>query len=115
MAQDGSGKYKTINDAIKNIPASYTKYVIYVKAGVYEEMVMIPRDKPNLTIYGDGMDKTIVTGSISDRGSATKLQSVFGKPRSPSLSLIYSSSDSWSYLVPKSIVTITYIVYDFVF
>ncbi|KAF3328258.1 pectinesterase/pectinesterase inhibitor 45 [Carex littledalei] len=77
VALDGSGDYKTINDAIKNIPASYTKYVIYVKAGVYEEMVMIPRDKPNLTIYGDGMDKTIVTGSISDRGSATKLQSVF--------------------------------------
>lgn len=84
MARDGSGDYKTISDAIKNIPSNYTnRYVIYVKAGIYEEIVLVPTEAHNLTIYGDGMDKTIVTGKVSDRGAVTKLQAIFGKPLRP--------------------------------
>jgi pectin methylesterase-like acyl-CoA thioesterase len=79
VAQDGSGDHKTISDAIKNIPSNYTnRYVIYVKAGVYDEMIIVPKEKENLTMYGDGMDKTIITGNLFDSDSMSKLESPFG-------------------------------------
>ncbi|XP_047979401.1 pectinesterase-like [Salvia hispanica] len=66
VAKDGLGKYKTISDAVKGAPSySKTRYVIYVKSGVYNENVNIGSDKWNLMMFGDGMDKTIVTGNKS--------------------------------------------------
>ncbi|KAG2584247.1 probable pectinesterase/pectinesterase inhibitor 13 [Panicum virgatum] len=64
VAKDGSGKFKTINDALNAMPAKYTgRYLIYVKQGVYEEYVTITRAMENVTMYGDGAMKTIITGS----------------------------------------------------
>ncbi|KAJ3687393.1 hypothetical protein LUZ61_016557 [Rhynchospora tenuis] len=78
VAQDGSGDYKTISEAIDAIPSGHTgRYVIYVKEGVYDETVLVPREKENVMMYGDGMDKTIVTGSPADSAHVTKLQAVF--------------------------------------
>ena len=37
--------------------------MIYVKAGVYEETVTVTKKMVNVTIYGDGSQKSIVTGS----------------------------------------------------
>ncbi|KAL6859378.1 hypothetical protein ACP4OV_017637 [Aristida adscensionis] len=64
VAKDGSGKFKTINDALNAMPQKYTgRYVIYVKEGVYEEYVTITKVMENVTMYGDGAMKTIITGS----------------------------------------------------
>ncbi|KAL6647508.1 hypothetical protein ACP70R_000708 [Stipagrostis hirtigluma subsp. patula] len=64
VAKDGSGKFKTINDALNAMPKTYTgRYVIYVKEGVYEEYVTITKAMQNVTMYGDGAMKTIITGS----------------------------------------------------
>nr|KYP57642.1 putative pectinesterase/pectinesterase inhibitor 13 [Cajanus cajan] len=64
VAKDGSGQYKTILDAINSYPKNHQgRYVIYVKAGVYDEYITVDKKKPNLLIYGDGPTKTIVTGS----------------------------------------------------
>ncbi|KAL8150333.1 hypothetical protein V2J09_020141 [Rumex salicifolius] len=66
VAKDGSGQFKTITEAIaaynpkKGAPP--VKHVIYVKAGVYEEQVLIGRKQGNIFMYGDGPTKTIVTG-----------------------------------------------------
>ncbi|KAI3974128.1 hypothetical protein MKX01_031586 [Papaver californicum] len=38
------------------------RYVIKIKAGVYNESVEIPREKSNIMLVGDGMDSTIITG-----------------------------------------------------
>nr|CAD1826408.1 unnamed protein product [Ananas comosus var. bracteatus] len=79
VAQDGSGDFKTINDAIKAIPKVYKgRYVIYVKAGVYQEYVVIPKDKGNVYMYGDGPKKTKVVGhkSYAD-GITTMLTATF--------------------------------------
>ena len=63
VAKDGSGKFKTINEALTAMPKTYDgRYVIYVKEGVYEEYVTITRQMPNVTLTGDGSKKTIVTG-----------------------------------------------------
>ncbi|KAG0492620.1 hypothetical protein HPP92_005699 [Vanilla planifolia] len=66
VAKDGSGQFKTITDALNAMPKVYTgRYVIYVKAGVYNEKVNVEKTKPNLLIYGDGPRKTIVTGRLN--------------------------------------------------
>nr|XP_043633684.1 pectinesterase-like [Erigeron canadensis] len=65
VAQDGSGDFKTIQDAVD--AAGYggrrsKRYVIYVKAGVYEEHVDIPNAVKYIKMFGDGINKTIITG-----------------------------------------------------
>ncbi|VFQ69018.1 unnamed protein product [Cuscuta campestris] len=64
VAKDGSGNFTTINAALAAIPQKYDgRYVIFVKEGIYEENVVVTKKMVNLTIYGVGSKKTIVTGS----------------------------------------------------
>ncbi|EEF33778.1 pectinesterase [Ricinus communis] len=66
VALDGSGKFKSINDAINSYPNGHKgRYVIYVKAGIYHEAVKVPKTHTNIYMYGDGPRKTIVTGKKS--------------------------------------------------
>lgn len=66
VAQDGSGQFKTISEAIAAYPAKLKdRYVIYVKAGIYKEYVTIGKKQPNIVMYGDGPRKTIITGDKS--------------------------------------------------
>ncbi|KHN34209.1 Putative pectinesterase/pectinesterase inhibitor 13 [Glycine soja] len=39
------------------------RYVVYVKEGVYDETVTVTKKMVNLTMYGDGQQKSIVTGN----------------------------------------------------
>ncbi|XP_074579608.1 pectinesterase-like [Curcuma longa] len=64
VAKDGSGDFKTISEALAKIPSSYDgRYVIYVKEGVYEEQVVVDTNMVNVTMYGDGSRKSVITGS----------------------------------------------------
>ncbi|XP_042492091.1 pectinesterase [Macadamia integrifolia] len=64
VAKDGSGKFKTISEALAAMPKKYTgRYVIYVKEGIFDETVTVTKEMVNLTMYGDGSRKTIVTGN----------------------------------------------------
>lgn len=66
VAKDGSGQFKTISEAIKTVPLkSKKRYVIYVKEGVYEENVVMSKHVWNVMIYGDGMDKSVVSGKLN--------------------------------------------------
>ncbi|XP_010447267.1 PREDICTED: putative pectinesterase/pectinesterase inhibitor 45 [Camelina sativa] len=66
VAKDGSGNFTTINAALKAMPAKYQgRYTIYVKHGVYDESVIVDKKKANVTMIGDGSQKTIVTGNKS--------------------------------------------------
>jgi hypothetical protein len=69
VAQDGSGDFKTINEAVNAIPkGSSARYAIYVKAGDYKEYVTITKDMANVVMYGDGPTKTRVIGDKSNTG-----------------------------------------------
>ncbi|PNT18541.1 hypothetical protein POPTR_010G247600v4 [Populus trichocarpa] len=66
VAKDGSGKYKRISDALKNVPEkSKKRYVIYVKKGIYFENVRVEKKQWNVMMIGDGMKETIVSASLN--------------------------------------------------
>lgn len=83
VAKDGSGNYKTISEAVAALSSKRSgssRFVIYVKAGVYSENVVVARSKKNLMIVGDGIDSTIVTGNKNAKdGSTTFRSATFGK------------------------------------
>lgn len=60
----GSGCYKTVQEAVNAAPSDGTsRFVIHIKEGVYEEKVRVPFEKKNVVFVGDGMGKTVITGS----------------------------------------------------
>jgi len=66
VAKDGSGKYGTVNEALKDIPKKGNKtFVIYIKQGVYKEQVMFDKSMTHVMIIGDGPTKTRITGSLN--------------------------------------------------
>ncbi|KAI3448549.1 hypothetical protein Pfo_005214 [Paulownia fortunei] len=66
VAKDGSGKYRTINEALKDIPKNCNKtFVLYIKEGIYEEKVQINSSLTHLLIIGDGPTKTRITGNLN--------------------------------------------------
>eukprot|EP00250_Pteridium_aquilinum_P016586 c23177_g1_i1 orf=387-2309(-) len=68
VAADGSGDYLKITDALNHIPAmrpAGQRFVVYIKEGVYEEIVTVPSNLVNLTFVGDGIGNTIITGNNS--------------------------------------------------
>ncbi|KAL5078343.1 hypothetical protein RYX36_017327 [Vicia faba] len=66
VAKDGSGKYRTISDALKHVPnKSKKRIVIYVKKGIYYENVRVEKTKWNVMIIGDGMTSSVVSGRLN--------------------------------------------------
>ena len=76
VAKDGSGKYKTVKEAIAAVPDKSTnRFVIFVKKGIYKENVEVGKNKKNVMLVGDGMDSTIITGSLNVVDGATTFNS----------------------------------------
>ncbi|KAL5701123.1 pectinesterase [Ranunculus cassubicifolius] len=66
VAKDGTGNYTTIGEALDTIPSYKTnRTVIYVRKGLYHEHVAIPSEKTRITLFGDGIDKTIIRDNRS--------------------------------------------------
>ncbi|XP_057806048.1 pectinesterase-like [Salvia miltiorrhiza] len=70
VAKDGSGQFKTINDAIASLPKENNDsfIVIHIKAGVYNENVDIPKGLNKIVLVGDGPTATRLTGKRSMAG-----------------------------------------------
>ncbi|XP_023549872.1 pectinesterase-like [Cucurbita pepo subsp. pepo] len=72
VAKDGSGQFKSIAAALAAYPkGSKGRYVIYVKAGIYNEYIIVPKEMRNVFMYGDGPRKTLVTGRKCNRDGIT--------------------------------------------
>lgn len=68
VCKDGAGGcYKTVQEAVNAAPdnAMGKRFVIHIKEGVYDEIVRVPLEKKNVVFLGDGMGKTVITGSLN--------------------------------------------------
>ena len=74
VAQDGTGNFKTVQNALNSIPSNNKKPVtIYVKNGVYKEKLLLDSSKPFVTLIGEDKFNTILTyddhtGKVSPKG-----------------------------------------------
>ncbi|CAN4111779.1 unnamed protein product [Withania somnifera] len=77
VAKDGSGNFKTVKEAVASAGKrkGSGRFVIYVKAGIYSENVEIGSKVKNVMLIGDGIGKTIITGSKSVGGGTTTFKS----------------------------------------
>ncbi|XP_024026234.1 probable pectinesterase/pectinesterase inhibitor 25 [Morus notabilis] len=69
VSKDGTGNFTTIRDAVANLPNNTRPedgyFVIYVKQGIYEEIIDISRYKKNIMLLGDGINRTVITGNLN--------------------------------------------------
>src|SRR6185312_15933788 len=62
VAQDGSGDFKTIQEAVNSTrDLRQARVVIHIKKGVYHEKLIIPSWKTNVSLIGDDKANTIIT------------------------------------------------------
>ncbi|MFD2161259.1 pectinesterase family protein [Paradesertivirga mongoliensis] len=62
VAQDGSGNFKTVQEAINAVP-DFRKRIttIYIKKGVYKEKLVLPGSKQLVKLIGEDVQQTILT------------------------------------------------------
>ncbi|XP_022769001.1 putative pectinesterase 11 [Durio zibethinus] len=80
--QSGKGDYRKIQDAIDAVPSNNKELVfILVKPGIYKEKIVVPADKPFITVSGSQANSSIITwndsGDIFESPTFTVLASDF--------------------------------------
>lgn len=64
VAQDGSGDFKSIQEAINSLPAdAAAERIIFIKNGIYHEKIFI--DKDFITLKGENREKTIIRVAVA--------------------------------------------------
>ena len=62
VAVDGTGQYKTVQEAINAAPKNLTKkWIILIKPGIYKELLYVQREKRFVCIIGEDAGKTVIT------------------------------------------------------
>ena len=62
VAKDGSGDFKTIQEAVNQVRDwSEVQVPIYVKKGIYREKLIIPAQKSKISLVGEDAAQTIIT------------------------------------------------------
>ncbi len=68
VAADGSGHVKTIQEAIEAAQWHRGEPVeIYIKAGTYDGIARVPRERPNLRFIGEDRKRVIITALNNER------------------------------------------------
>nr|KYP43935.1 putative pectinesterase/pectinesterase inhibitor 25 [Cajanus cajan] len=69
VSLDGRANFTSIGEAIASAPDFLRPedgyFLIYVREGNYEEYVVVPIQKKNILLIGDGINKTCITGNHS--------------------------------------------------
>ena len=62
VAADGSGNFKTVQEAINAVP-DFRKNTttIFLKKGIYKEKLILATSKTNVKIVGEDLSKTVIT------------------------------------------------------
>ncbi|WP_443937495.1 pectinesterase family protein [Pedobacter sp. MW01-1-1] len=100
VAQDGSGDYKTIQEAVNSIRDIGEKEVlIKIKKGIYAEKLIIPSWKINIKLLGESADNTIITWGDFSGKAYPEGKDAFGKDK-------YTTYTSYTVLVQGNDVTL---------
>src|SRR5919199_4257090 len=68
VAADGTGQYKTVQEAINAVPQTTTPdnpAVIRVKPGTYKELIYVQRETPFFRLVGEDAARTIITYDLN--------------------------------------------------
>ncbi|KQB39945.1 pectinesterase family protein [Flavobacterium aquidurense] len=92
VAKDGSGDFKTIQEAINNVKDnSVIRVVITIKPGIYTEKLVIPSTKTFITLKGSDRNKSVI--SFNDySGKPLRETDTSGKTA-------FGTSTSYSFLI----------------
>jgi pectinesterase len=85
VAADGSSRYRTVQDAINAAPqdtGADHRWVIFVKAGTYHELLYVQREKRFVVLVGEDPLKTVITYGLKagDTGADGKPIGTFRTP-----------------------------------
>ncbi|MFL5772332.1 MAG: pectinesterase family protein [Flavisolibacter sp.] len=62
VAQDGSGNYKTVQEALNAVPeGNKTPVTIFIKKGIYKEVIIVDATKNFIHLSGDDKNNTVLT------------------------------------------------------
>jgi pectinesterase len=62
VAADGSGNFKTVQEAIHAVPDFRNKTtIIFIKKGIYKEKLVLAASKKNVKFIGESLNETILT------------------------------------------------------
>src|SRR6185437_16232811 len=62
VATDGSGDFKTVQEAVDAAPSDNTEHVlIRIKPGRYKGKLVVPKNKPMVALIGDDAMTTVLT------------------------------------------------------
>jgi pectinesterase len=67
VSPDGQGDFKTVQYAIDHSPpvAAGQRLIIHLRPGVYRERVIVPRDRPRVSLRGADAKSTVITSRMS--------------------------------------------------
>jgi pectinesterase len=62
VASDGSGRFKTVQDAIMSVPSgsATNAVIIHLKPGTYRELIYVQREKQFFHLVGDNPTNTVI-------------------------------------------------------
>ncbi|HUK83997.1 MAG TPA: pectinesterase family protein [Verrucomicrobiae bacterium] len=77
VAADGTGNFKTVQEAIMAVPISTSRNwsSIHIKPGVYKELIYVQRERGLIHLVGDDAEKTVLTFDLN-----ANLKGLDGKP-----------------------------------
>jgi pectinesterase len=82
VAQDGSGDFKTIQEAVNNVRDLGKEQVpIYIKNGIYHEKLVIPSWKTHISLIGEDKDNTIITNDDYSGKAVPGGKDAFGRDK----------------------------------
>ena len=85
VAADGSGQYKTVQEAINAVPQN-TRFdnpaIIHIKPGIYKELIYVQHEKRFVHLVGEDPEKTVLTFNLNANmiGVDGKIISTFRTP-----------------------------------
>jgi pectin methylesterase-like acyl-CoA thioesterase len=73
VSKGGTGDFQSVQDAINAVPEQSDPITIFIKEGVYQEVVTVPSSKPFISLIGEKAETTIImydnyAGKLKDCG-----------------------------------------------